>query len=244
MAASTPEIILYDLGSTEGICFSPAVWRVRLLLNYKKIPYSTTFLEFPDIEPTLRPFGLVPDASTSGTKYTVPAIHHLPSNTYLMESDHIAEFLASNYPSPPLSLTSDLGKEIKTKARAATAKAISCSIMPREIQILSPRAQEYFRRTREAVLGHPLEDLLDPKREEKAWSGVSNGMRAIEELLKTNEADGPFILGARPSYDDFFIAGALQSTRVVDGNTFQRLTNYPGFKRIYEACSPYLERKD
>lgn len=49
-----PEIILYDLACTKNVCFSPAVWRVRLMLNYKKIPYTTVFLEFPDIAPTLK----------------------------------------------------------------------------------------------------------------------------------------------------------------------------------------------
>jgi len=48
-----PEIVLYDLACTKGVCFSPVVWRIRLMLNYKKIPYRTVFLEFPDIEPTL-----------------------------------------------------------------------------------------------------------------------------------------------------------------------------------------------
>lgn len=55
MASQTaPEIVLYDLACTKNVCFSPAVWRIRLLLNYKQIPYKTTFLEFPDIEPTLK----------------------------------------------------------------------------------------------------------------------------------------------------------------------------------------------
>lgn len=49
-----PEIILYDLACTKGICFSPAVWRIRLMLNYKRIPYKTVFLEFPEIGPTLK----------------------------------------------------------------------------------------------------------------------------------------------------------------------------------------------
>lgn len=49
-----PEIVLYDLASTKAVCFSPVVWRIRLMLNYKRIPYRTIFLEFPDIEPTLK----------------------------------------------------------------------------------------------------------------------------------------------------------------------------------------------
>jgi hypothetical protein len=49
-----PDIILYDLACTKSVSFSPAVWRIRLMLNYKNIPYKTIFLEFPDIEPTLK----------------------------------------------------------------------------------------------------------------------------------------------------------------------------------------------
>ena len=83
-----------------------------------------------------------------------------------MDSDPIAQFLESTYPDPPVPLTSELGREIETKARAVVGRAFSTSVMPREIRILSPRAQEYFRRTREAWLGHRLEDLLDADKEE------------------------------------------------------------------------------
>lgn len=51
---SQPEIVLYDLACTKNECFSPAVWRIRLMLNYKKVPYQTIFLELQDIEPTLK----------------------------------------------------------------------------------------------------------------------------------------------------------------------------------------------
>lgn len=49
-----PEIVLYDLACDKRMCFSPVVWRIRLMLNYKRIPYKSVFLEFPDIEPTLK----------------------------------------------------------------------------------------------------------------------------------------------------------------------------------------------
>ncbi|KAI9685242.1 MAG: hypothetical protein M1822_004615 [Bathelium mastoideum] len=226
MAAQTePEIVLYDLACTKNICFSPAVWRVRLMLNYKHIPYKTIFLEFPDIEPTLKGFGLAPSQSASGSKYTVPAIQHVPTNTYMMDSVPIAQFLESTYPDPPVPLTSELGREIEAKARGTVGTAFRVSVMPREIDILSPRAQEYFRRTREALLGHRLEDLLAPGKEEQAWSAVDDDMRAVGELLRTRKADGPFVLGAKPSGTDFFIAGSLQSARVVDEGVFQRTVN-------------------
>jgi hypothetical protein len=48
------DIVLYDLACTKSVCFSPVVWKIRLMLNFKKITYRTIFLEFPDIEPTMK----------------------------------------------------------------------------------------------------------------------------------------------------------------------------------------------
>ncbi|KAK4870207.1 hypothetical protein LT330_005261 [Penicillium expansum] len=240
--AAEPDIVLYDLACTKNVCFSPVVWRIRLMLNYKSIPYKTIFLEFPDIEPTLKGLGLV--LGESASKYTVPAIHHVPTNTYMMDSLPIAEFLESTYPNPPVPLTSELGLEIETRARSVLGKAIYSSVMPREIRILSPRSQEFFRRTREASLGHRLEDLLDGDREERVWDDVSDAMGAVGQLLRTHKADGPFVLGALPSYTDFFIAGSLQCIRVIDEGVFQRMIKYPGYGGVYEACLPYMEKRD
>ena len=162
----------------------------------------------------------------------------------MMDSIAIAQFLESTYPDPPITLTSELGGEIETKARTAVGAAFRTSVMPREMGILSPRAQEYFRRTREAQLGHRLEDLLDSDKEEQMWNAVSDGMRAVGEQMLTHKANGPFVLGAQPSGTDFFIAGSLQSARVVDEGVFQRIVQYPGYGEIYEACRPFMEKKD
>ena len=161
-----------------------------------------------------------------------------------MDSVPIAQFLESTYPAPPLPLTSELGHEIETKARAVAGAAFRTSLMPRELAILSPRSQAYFRHTREADLGHPLEDLLDAEGEERVWNAMDDGMRAVGELMRTHKAEGPFVLGARPSGTDFFVAGFLQCARTVDEGVFQRNIKYPGYKEVYEACLPYMEKKD
>jgi glutathione S-transferase len=159
-----------------------------------------------------------------------------------MDSALIAQFLESTYPDPPVPLTSELGRGIEAKARDVVGTAFCASVLPREMGVLSPRAQEYFRHTREASLGNRLEDQLD--KEEQSWNAVGNSMPAISKLIQTHQADGPFVLGARPTYTDFFIAGSLQSARVVDESVFQRIFKYPGYKEIYEACLPYMEKKD
>ncbi|KAJ6128308.1 hypothetical protein N7471_009525 [Penicillium samsonianum] len=72
-AQPEPDIVLYDLACTNN--------RIRLMLNYRNIPYKAVFLGVPDIEPTPKVLGLVPGQSASGSKYTVPAVHHVPTNT-------------------------------------------------------------------------------------------------------------------------------------------------------------------
>ncbi|TFB05273.1 hypothetical protein CCMA1212_002569 [Trichoderma ghanense] len=244
MATSSvePEVVLYDLACVKNICFSPTVWRIRLMLNYKRIPYRTVFLEMPDIEPTLKELGIPPHDPASGNRknYTVPAIQHVPTNKYIMDSKPIAEFLESTYPDPPLQLTSELGSEIELKLRTLIAPTLYQSIIPREINMFSPRAQEYFRRTREAQLGKKLEDLLAG--EEERWKAADVDLRAISELMKRNQGNGPFVLGARPSYSDFFIAGSLQSLRAIEWAVFVRIVQYPGFREVYELFQPSTSR--
>lgn len=159
-----------------------------------------------------------------------------------MDSIPISEFLESTYPEPSVPLTSELGTEIVGKVRSLVAPTFYRSVMPREVHILSPRAQEYFRRAREDRFGKTLEELLEG--EEERWQAVDADRHAVGELLRTNKALGPFILGARPSYSDFFIAGSLQSVKVIDEGVFQRSVQCPGYKDIYEACLPYMEKKD
>lgn len=185
--------------------------------------------------------GLVPGDSAKG-KYTVPAIHHVPTNKYMMDSAPISSFLEATYPEPPVPLEAELGREIETRARAVVGATMFKSLMPREIKILAPRAAEYFRRTREATLGRKLEDLLDPTAEEQSWAAVEGVVDEVGSLMRTNAAEGSFVLGARPSYTDFFIAGALQSARMIDESVFERLAKRPGYGDIYSACLPYMAR--
>ena len=72
---------------------------------------------------------------------------------------------------------------------------------------------------------------------------MGDDIRAVGELMRTHKADGPFVLGARPSYTDFFITGSLQCARAVDEGVFQRNIKYPGYEEIYEACLPYMQKK-
>lgn len=173
----------------------------------------------------------------------MPSILHVPTNTYMMDSTPIAEFIESTYPDPSVQLTSDLARKIEGQARSFIGPIHRRSVLSREINILSPRSQAYFRSRAETALGKSLEELLDSDREDQDWKAADGDIRAVSELMQTHKANGPFVLGAQPSYVDFFIAGSLQCTRVVGEGVFQRYMEYPGFKEIYEACLPYMVKK-
>ncbi|KAK4497275.1 hypothetical protein PRZ48_011725 [Zasmidium cellare] len=237
------EIVLYDLACTKGVCFSPVVWRIRMMLNYKKIAYKSVFLEFPDIEPTLKELGIPPQPH--GTPYTVPAIHHIPTNKYIMDSPAIAAFLEKTYPNLPVPLESELGDKIRADSRDIAATVLRNSLMPREVHILSPRGAAHFRITREAALGHSLEDLLPPPdKEDEAWASIEGAMHANGKMMKTREAEGPFIEGETPGYVDFAMVGNMQCARVIDEGGWRRLYRIQGYGGLYDACKPWMERED
>ncbi|KAL2071996.1 hypothetical protein VTL71DRAFT_11339 [Oculimacula yallundae] len=237
-----PEIVLYDLSNTKGVCFSPMAWRDRLLLNYKRIPYKTVFLEFQEIGPTVKKFGIA-EAFPSDT-YTVPFIFHIPSSTYILESFPIAKFIEKTYPERPVQLTSDFGSEVHSKLDPTIHSIYNAVVLPLEIGVLTPDAEAFFRRTREKTRGYPLEDLLAPGKVEQAWKAADDELKAVSELLLTNKDKGPFVLGTEPSYIDFMVAGWLECFKVIDEESFQNVVKLAGFKQIYEACQPFMEKKD
>ena len=49
------EVILYDIPSKprcHGWSLNP--WKTRMALNYKKVPYKTEWIEFPDLAPKFK----------------------------------------------------------------------------------------------------------------------------------------------------------------------------------------------
>ncbi|KAJ5116291.1 hypothetical protein N7456_000639 [Penicillium angulare] len=240
--AGRPQIILYDLACTKGVCFDPAVWRVRLALNYKRIPYRTIFLEFPDVRPTFYALGLV---SSTEEAYEAPAIHYLPSDEYLMGSSRIIDFLEYKYawPSLPAPSQSEAIRRIETQVRSYLDTIFELSILPRIINILSPRSRTYHRHAAEKRYDFPIEELLDDE-EETHWRMLEGGMREISGLLQAKKAVGPYVLGGHVSLTDFMIAGYMQSARTIDEAVYERIARFPGFAQIYDACAAFMEQKD
>ena len=86
MAAHQEQLVLYDLASKSNTPFSPSTLKTHYQLNYKGIPYTTQYIEFPEIAPLLTSFGIAAPPKDEGYgKHTVPAIRW-PDGTCVMDS--------------------------------------------------------------------------------------------------------------------------------------------------------------
>ncbi|KAF8531885.1 hypothetical protein JB92DRAFT_1947190 [Gautieria morchelliformis] len=101
-------ITLYDTASRTGNPCNPMSLRARLALNFTGLPFKTVWLEYPNIELTLRGMGAAPTFFDSPSPrkwfYTIPVIvdpGHLTSAgdpTVIPDSWAIAEYLDEIYP--------------------------------------------------------------------------------------------------------------------------------------------------
>ena len=162
----------------------------RLVLNFKGIPYKTEWLEYPDIAPAFKTFGISPNEPPD-TPYTSPAIRI--SDEYVMDSRKIADVLEKQHPSPSLHLDSPILKRVEELMPQCKTpiRAIFVPKVPREL--LSPRSAEYFERTRRESLGMTLSQLEKEKGGESAWESATPKWKELGALLKAE--GGPFFMG-------------------------------------------------
>ncbi|ORY20143.1 hypothetical protein BCR33DRAFT_690898 [Rhizoclosmatium globosum] len=89
----------FDILSVKGpVSWSPNTARIRLTLNYKRIPHKTTFLSFADIADNHKALNITPN--TVGMPFTCPAILHHPSKSAIQDSFPIAKYLDDTFTGP------------------------------------------------------------------------------------------------------------------------------------------------
>lgn len=120
----------------------------RLLLNYKQIPYKTTWLHFPDIAPVLAAAGVPPTRSTA-PMYTVPAL--IDGETVKADSHAIAEYIEATYPDQPVSLHSEAG--INEAIHSHVVRLMAPLVIPGVPDLLDGRDAEYFFHIQRGVFG-------------------------------------------------------------------------------------------
>lgn len=194
-------IQLYDLaGQDDDLRFSPFCWRVRLALAHKGLDCETIPWRFTEKAAiAFSGQGLVPVIRDGGT-----VVH---------DSWDIACHLDHAYPDRPALFE---GPQAEALARFL-AGWVGTQIQPLLLRLiivdlfacLHEGDRDYFRRTREARLGGPLEQVAIPRDE-----GLAELGRRLEPLRFTLR-ERPYLAGERPAFADYVVFGAFMWARCV-----------------------------
>ncbi|KAK5731432.1 hypothetical protein LTR17_011394 [Elasticomyces elasticus] len=240
-------VVLYDLArrGAKNTCWSWNVWKIRQVLNYKNISYTTTWLTHPEIEPTLSAFGFPSNDTDKEFQYTVPAIR-LPTGEYIMESLAIAQKLESLYPNPSIDLPTIPIEETRA-AIGAFAGPLLPVFMPRICRsIIREDSVVWFRENWQRNFGMMLEDFEASTGGELAWQAAEAKVGLLKRLLADHKLDeGASVLGSTPTYADFMLVGMLEGLRRIGQDIFERVMGWDEkLGQLYDVCRPYLAKDD
>lgn len=240
------QIILYDIArrGVKNTCWSFNVWKTRLVLNYKELPYSTRWVTHETLAPTISALGLPPNTAP-GPPYTVPTITDA-NGTATTDSAVIAKLLEGQHPQKPLHFDDQLEAEANKVAFMAASPLFPMHMpyLAREV-VLEPSVR-MFVAAREKRFGMNFAEWEKMKGGETAWNTAAPGFDALRHLLIDNKIDdGPFILGSQVSYADFIITAVLEAYNQTHTGMFQRILNMDErFERHYQASKQWVRKDD
>ncbi|KAJ5780628.1 hypothetical protein N7457_005788 [Penicillium paradoxum] len=273
---STKSITFYDIAMrppVEKSCCSPNPWKARMALNFKGIPYSTTWVPLPDVAkvrnslkvPACRKFA-------DGTDFfTLPIIEDPNTNSSVGDSFDIAVHLQQTYPD---SGAGDLfpPQTIDYVFKPENPIMIPLSEIPEspfpEYAKFNVNVDAAF--TSHVQLG--VQNLpFDPATAEiskaefarrggvKSWDDFAISGEPREKLKESfrntlgelgklflKDTSGPFILGSKASYADLIVGGWLRNMRAtLPEGDWEDVRNWHDglFGRIYDALEVHAEVK-
>ncbi|KAJ7704839.1 hypothetical protein B0H17DRAFT_1326369 [Mycena rosella] len=209
----TPPIVFYDIPSTlPNKAWSPNTWKTRYALNYKGVPYTTVWVEYPDIEPLCRDIGATPTSTKADGRphYTLPIIHDPSTGLVVSDSTKIAAYLDATYSDTPRLIP--VGTMGLQRAFEAAAQSLLAPVTqyghPAANAKLNPTSEAYIRRTREAMWRKTLEELTPKGAEDVVqWAKVKEGFGKMDEWIGASGEGSAYIMGDAPCYADMWIAG-------------------------------------
>ncbi|CAI7606057.1 unnamed protein product [Penicillium pancosmium] len=226
--------------------------KTRAVLNFKDIPYTQSWISYPDIKPLGTSLNLLPNKT--GRPYTLPAIIHKSSvtsntNGAMMDSLQIALHIDKTFPSPPLFPSGDASYALFIavfKIMTLIESGFRPLIVPRVVDHLDPRGQVYFHETRSKALGKPLSEVrpTDKGSLDKLWDIIETESSTLIAMLKGKDGKkGPFFEGENPGYADLVYAAQLAFIERFDKGLFERCMGLGNghVGALYTACLPWLE---
>ncbi|KAF8885400.1 hypothetical protein CPB84DRAFT_1685447 [Gymnopilus junonius] len=243
---SPPKITLYDVPGHTAQPWAPNIWRIRFILNFKRLSYQTVWVEFQDVERTLMHIGAPPSAQRSDGRpiYTLPVIvdstrsGHQP--IILSNTNKIAEYLESAYPARQV--FPDGARAVQTLFVHFIQEVFSKPLLP----IMVPLShQQLPERTRDHFRGGPPAALVGPQREQ-AWQAVKEQFDFLAIIMDKNQGDGDGVvtMGHELTYADFAICSVLiwiERMAPHDGWSRVRTWNGGRWNRLYERCKQWTD---
>ncbi|KAJ3762986.1 hypothetical protein EV360DRAFT_66617 [Lentinula raphanica] len=189
--------------------WAPNIWRIRFILNYKRLPYTTVWVEFADVETTLRSIGAPPSVIKGDGRpvYSLPVLVDPTKTPYapviLSNANNIAEYLESAYPSPAVFPAGSraLQSLFAHYIQEVFAKPLLPIMVPISHQQLSDRNQRHLRNHPSSLSaaytsqGDYLINPLPPgPQREQAWLAVKEQFDFIDAIMAKNNGDGDGIV--------------------------------------------------
>ncbi|KAK7043255.1 hypothetical protein VNI00_008609 [Paramarasmius palmivorus] len=233
--------------------------QVSFILNYKRIQlteeqYATVWVEFPDVEPTLRSIGAPPSSVRSDGRpvYTLPVLvdpgRNPSSPIILSNTSNISEYLEATYPSIPVFPSGS--RAVQTLfvhyIQEVFAKPLLPIMIPLSHQRLPGRSQDYLRPQPGLSGGYPTPQPLPPgPQREQAWLAAKEQFDFLASVLSKNtgDGDGVVVMGHEVSYADFALCSVLiwiERMAPHDGWSRVRTWNGGRWERLWERCKPYM----
>ncbi|KAH1297020.1 hypothetical protein KXX33_001538 [Aspergillus fumigatus] len=254
MASDSP-VHFFDITSTlpgSSKSWSPNTIKTRMVLNYKRIPYTQSWVSYPDIAPLLS--SLAVPANADRMPYTLPAINHKPTVTSnptgtLMDSFAIACHLDQYYPTPSLFPSGDASYALTIAVGKLITRAVDKArplVVPNVAKFLDDKGREYFIKTRSAWFGKPLSEVRpkDPQIVKQTTDEVKKEMEGLAQMLRGRLGKtGPFFEGEKAGYADFIVVSFLAWVERADKELWRALLDVGQgeLKALWEACVPWVE---
>lgn len=256
-ASSPPIITLYDTPGNTPQPWAPNIWRIRFILNYKRLRYRTVWVQFPDVEATLGSIGAPPSAIRGDGRpvYTLPVIvdptRNPMSPEILSNTNHIAEYLESAYPARPV--FPEGSRAVQTLfvhyIQEIFAKPLLPIMVPLSHQQLPERSQSHFRTPSRGPSSHAVPQMfLSGPQREQAWLAVKEQFDFLAMVLDKNagdaDGDGTVVMGHDVSYADFALCSVLiwiERMAAHDGWTRVRSWNGGRWGRLWDRCREYMD---
>ena len=191
-------MILYELAGRDEFRFSPFAWRTKMALHHKGVEYESRSVKFCDRSPIEK----------SGQE-RIPVL--VDADTWVHDSWSIAEYLETACPDQPSLFGGDTARAHARFINSWTDMVLNGGVfglIVRDIlDHVHPDDVEFFRSTREARVGKPLEEAQEGREERVA--AFRNSLQPLRQTLKSQK----YLGGDAPSYADYIVFGSLQWAR-------------------------------